>query len=110
MRELNKVQYVSKLLPTLAHCLNVDMGELIAMNKHKALHGLIEKYPTITYCEISFEVRKATEAEVYEALEYFHCSDGRYIYKGDIVSRADLAQELSQIDAKLIMTAWIKED
>ena len=108
-RELNKVQYVSKILPYLSHCLGTDVDRLILLCKQKAVHDLLEKYPSITYCEISFDFQKASAAEVYESVENFKCADGRYIYNGDFVSREFLGNELSRIDAKLVMTAWIKE-
>ena len=109
MKDLNNVQYVSKLLLPLAYNLKIDIEELITAEKKRAVAELFENYPTITYCEISFTTQKASRSEVNEAVEYFKCRDGRYIYDGEFVSREFLEKELSQIDANLFMTAWIKE-
>jgi hypothetical protein len=106
---LNKVQSVSRLLPYLSYCIGIDIDKLVILNKQKMVHDLIEKYPTITYCEITFDLQKASGAELNESVENFKCADGRYIYDGNVVSRGFIADKLSKNDTKLIMTAWIKE-
>jgi hypothetical protein len=90
-------------------CSDVDVDRLILLNKQRAVYELLEKYPRITFCEISFELQKESGAKLNESVEQFKCRDGRYIVDGKIVSREYVAKELSQIYSKLLMTAWIKE-
>lgn len=107
--KLDKVQFVSRFPTYLMLCSSVDVDGLILLNKQKAVYELLEKYPRITFCEISFELQKENEAELNESVEQFKCRDGRYIVDGEIVSREYVAKKLSQIYSKLLMTAWIKE-
>lgn len=109
MRDLTKVQSIMKLFPDMAYLSSELRDSFITSMKQRAVCELLEKYSNITYFEISFELQKPDERELWEAVEYFRCSDGRYLYDGNIVSRHWLAEELSQLDYKLHMTAWVKE-
>ena len=108
MRRLTKVRHVSRFLPYLSYCLRVDMDKLISMHKKKALEDFIEKYPSITHFETLFELEKASKTEICEAVEGFKI-DGRYIYKGEFVSREYIEEELSKVDTKLITTICFME-
>lgn len=107
--KLNKVQLVSQFPLYLMLLPDVDVDRLILLNKQRAIHDLLEKYPRITFCEISFELQKASGLELNESVEQFKCRDGRYILDGNIVSREYVAKELSKVYNKLLMTAWIEE-
>ena len=72
---------------------------------------MLEEYPNVVYSEVYFDLQKAEGRDLYESVEYFKTSDGRYIYNGgNFVSREWLENELSQMPATLTLTAWIKEN
>lgn len=107
--DLKKVQYKAKLMPDIAHCLVQNRDDLVKYFKQKAVGDLIEEYPNIIYSEIYFDLQKMSGPELCESVEYFKTVSGRYLYRGEFVSREWLENELSQLDTLLTMTAWIKE-
>jgi hypothetical protein len=108
MRDLTKIQSITRLFPDMTFIIPELRASFITSAKQRAVCDLLENYPT-DYFEISFELQKPDGRELWEAVEYFRCSDGRYLYDGNIVSRNWLAEELAQLDYKLHMTAWVKE-
>ena len=83
---------------------------LVADCKAKMVRDMMEKYPARAYVELAFETQRLEGEELERRIDPYRRADGRYIYRGEFVTRQFLEEELSQIDAVLKLTAYVRSE
>lgn len=106
----SKIFAVAYLLPELFYIPTESYKDYIRDKKCSLICKVMEDYPATIYDAVCFDLEE-NKGRVYEAIEnHFKTADGRYIYKGNFVSREFLEKRFENYPFRIKLTVYVRKE